>query len=104
MPPEPTHRHVRPRGTYSVSPGPAAQLDADLSTTGNHTITITTRGDVIAGVNFGNMPLPGACPGIKWNDLDGDGVKDPREPGIAGVYIYADLNNDGRSRWANRQR
>ena len=50
----------------------------------------------MTGVNFGNMPEPGAVSGIKWHDQDGDGVKDPREPGIPGVYIYADLNNDGQ--------
>ncbi len=49
----------------------------------------------MSGINFGNRPLPGAVSGVKWNDLDGDGVKDPKEPGVPGVYIYADLNNDG---------
>jgi hypothetical protein len=30
-----------------------------------------------------------------WNDLDGDGVQDAGEPGIAGVTVYADINGNG---------
>jgi uncharacterized repeat protein (TIGR01451 family) len=30
-----------------------------------------------------------------WNDLDGDGVQDPGEPGIPGVRVYADMNGNG---------
>jgi hypothetical protein len=50
-------------------------------------------GDV-ARVAFGNwQPAPGSIQGIKWHDLDGDGVKDDGEPGLPGVTIYADLND-----------
>lgn len=38
----------------------------------------------------------GSISGRKWHDLNADGVIDPGEPGIGGVYIYLDLNNDGR--------
>ncbi|MCA9380536.1 hypothetical protein KC675_05145, partial [Candidatus Dojkabacteria bacterium] len=34
------------------------------------------------GVNFGNFKL-GMIEGYKWNDLDGDGVKDPEEPKLS---------------------
>jgi len=29
---------------------------------------------------------------VKWNDRDGDGRREPDEPGLAGVAIYLDLN------------
>ncbi|MFV2069795.1 MAG: Ig-like domain-containing protein, partial [Pirellulales bacterium] len=52
----------------------------------------------------GEPPLPppppstGAVSGIKWNDLDGDGERDADEPGLGGVFIYADLDESG---WVN---
>ncbi|MCL1474338.1 S8 family serine peptidase [Argonema antarcticum] len=36
----------------------------------------------------------GTISGIKWNDLDVDGVKDPSEPGLEGWTIYLDQNNN----------
>ena len=42
---------------------------------GGHVVTIGQRGDVVTGVDFGNLPLPGGVSGVKWNDLDGDGVR-----------------------------
>jgi hypothetical protein len=32
--------------------------------------------------------------GLIWNDLDGDGVRDVGEPGLAGVTVYIDINGD----------
>ncbi|OHB72768.1 MAG: hypothetical protein A2V70_13935, partial [Planctomycetes bacterium RBG_13_63_9] len=34
--------------------------------------------------------------GLKWDDLNGDGLRDDGEPGLAGVTIYLDLNRNGR--------
>ena len=34
--------------------------------------------------------------GVKWRDVNGDGVRDPRtDTPLTGWTIYADLNNDG---------
>ncbi|MCH7228766.1 SdrD B-like domain-containing protein, partial [Haloferula sp. A504] len=33
---------------------------------------------------------------LVWNDRDGDGVRDPGEPGIEGVLVYIDADNDNR--------
>ena len=33
--------------------------------------------------------------GSKWDDLDGDGIRDPDEPGLSGVTIYLDFSEDG---------
>ena len=61
-----------------------------------HRVTVSTSLDVFRNLNFGNRPVPGSASGIKYNDLDGDGQRDPGEPGIQGIVIYADVNNDGR--------
>ena len=33
--------------------------------------------------------------GINWLDSDGDGARDPGEPGLSGWIVYADLNKNG---------
>jgi hypothetical protein len=62
---------------------------------GAYRITVSP-GQSITNLHFGNQELPGEIHGRKWNDLDGDGVMDPGEPGIQGVVIYVDLNNDAK--------
>ena len=37
----------------------------------------------------------GTISGVKWNDLNGNGVRDANEPGLSGVTIYLDNNNNG---------
>ena len=46
-------------------------------------------------VDFGNHALPGSIHGQKWHDLNGDGVKDPGEPGLQGWTIFLDENGNG---------
>ncbi len=62
---------------------------------GAHIVQIEPGG-VVEGRDFGNQPLPGSVHGRKWNDLDGDGRQDPKEPGLPGVTIYSDRNNNGQ--------
>ncbi len=54
-------------------------------------------GQSLTNFNFLNQNLStGGIRGAKFNDLDGNGTRDPGEPGIQGVFIYVDLNKDGR--------
>ncbi|MGD1809476.1 Calx-beta domain-containing protein, partial [Dapis sp. BLCC M126] len=48
-----------------------------------------------ATINIQNNISPGRISGTKFNDMNGDGAFDPGEPGIPGVTIYLDLDNDG---------
>jgi len=84
-----------PPGFYTIAQVLQPQWEQTFPVGGTNTIHISQRGEVIDGVNFGNRPDRGAVSGIKWNDLDHDGRRDPDEPGIAGVYIYADLDGNG---------
>ena len=55
------------------------------------------EGEIVDGVDFGNARRPeGQIHGIKWLDENGNGQRDPGEPGIPGVVIYCDSNNNGR--------
>lgn len=59
-------------------------------------IVTLAPGEVVTDVDFGNFELPpSSISGQKWNDLNGDGVKDANEPGLAGWTIYLDQDNDG---------
>ena len=51
-------------------------------------------GDVIEDRDFGNF-VPGAIRGDKFEDLDGDGMRDGGEPGLPGWTINLDRNGDG---------
>jgi len=62
---------------------------------GAYHVTVNS-GDNLTNLNFGNQEFPGEIHGKKWNDLNGDAVKDQNEPGIPGIVIYADLNNDSK--------
>ncbi len=62
---------------------------------GAHAVLL--NGGTIEGLDFGNQPLAsGSLHGRKWIDKNGDGRRDPNEPGLPGVTIYLDLNNNGR--------
>ena len=63
---------------------------------GSHTIDLGD-GESASGVDFGNEPdaLTGNLMGSKWDDTDGDGTRDAGEPGLQGVVIYIDIDDDG---------
>ncbi len=53
--------------------------------------------EIISGVNFANvLSNPAQIQGNKWHDLDGDGIKDQGESGLAGWTIYLDQNQNGQ--------
>jgi hypothetical protein len=88
-------------GEYSFSDVPVGSYTLAEEQHLNWQATLTP-GVVVVGpaqhvqnVNFGNKALPGSIRGQKWNDLDGDGVRDEGEPGLAGWTIFIDLNNNG---------
>jgi hypothetical protein len=65
-----------------------------LSANRGQTVTVNA-GTTAAGHDFGNRLDQGTITGTKYNDLDGDGVRDVNEPGLPGWTIYADLDHDG---------
>jgi len=76
-----------PPGTYTVSEVlQAGWVQTYPPPPGTHTVGLGP-GQVADSLNFGNWRPPGSIHGMKWNDLNGDGVKDPGEPGLAGWQI-----------------
>lgn len=54
----------------------------------------TTDAYNYTNINFG-YTLSAALFGYVWRDVDGDGLRDSGEPGISGVSLCLDTNNDG---------
>ena len=52
-------------------------------------------GQSSADNDFGNQQLPGVISGVKFKDLDSDGVRDANEPGLFGWTIFIDANGNG---------
>ncbi|MEN6451761.1 MAG: SdrD B-like domain-containing protein, partial [Thermoguttaceae bacterium] len=54
-------------------------------------------GDVATGIDFGVAEVDECrLKGIKFDDLNGNGVRDAGEAGLPGWTIYVDANNNGR--------
>ena len=60
---------------------------------GVHQIAISA-GEIVTDIDFGNQAAA-EIRGTKFNDLDGDGIRDAGEPGIEGVIVFLDDNNNG---------
>jgi hypothetical protein len=65
-----------------------------IQTTVNPNDVTVVSGTNSTGNNFGNFEL-GAIRGMKFNDLDGDGVKDPGDVGLLGWTIQLDQDANG---------
>jgi hypothetical protein len=91
-------------GTYTLSLPPGQHTVREVlqpgwrqtfPTSGSHSVLVRAN-ESIPNINFGNVPVLGGVSGIKFNDLNGNGVFDLGEPGIPGITIYLDLDGDNR--------
>ncbi|MEQ8969889.1 MAG: SdrD B-like domain-containing protein, partial [Coleofasciculus sp. C1-SOL-03] len=78
-------------GNYTIR---EVQQTGWQQTTTNPSAINVTSGTAATGINFGNFEL-GSISGQKFEDTDGDGVKDAGETGLAGWTIFIDSDNDG---------
>lgn len=64
---------------------------------GTITITVTNLNGLATGVSglAIRQAINGSIFGQKWNDLNGDGIKDADEPGLGGWRIFLDDNDNG---------
>ena len=84
-----------PAGSYTVRELPEPGWSSTLPANGAAAVTVDGTTDV-SGVNFGNKQTPAVISGTKFNDLNGNGVRDPGEPALAGWTIFLDTNGNGR--------
>ncbi len=88
-------------GNYSLAVGSGSTVtviavapNSFAGTTANQVVTVNGGG--VNNINFGFNRVNADITGVKFADLDGNGFRDPGEPGISGVFIYLDLDGDDR--------
>ena len=74
-------------------PAVSRHLSSGVPQQDSWTVTVIP-GDAFTNIDFGAQALPGEIRGQKFHDLNGDGIKDPLEPGLSGWQIYIDANNN----------
>jgi uncharacterized repeat protein (TIGR01451 family) len=82
-------------GTWSVREVPQAGWTCSFPAPCAYEETFTSR-TVLSGNDFGNY-RDGSVGGVKFEDVDGDGVRDLLEPTLAAwpIRAYVDANGDG---------
>ncbi|MES2718825.1 MAG: hypothetical protein V4795_23910, partial [Pseudomonadota bacterium] len=89
-------------GLYIANPGQvpnqgAGSTDgANAWTGGSLQTTVDIGGSGATSIQLApDAIIVGEISGLKFNDLDGDGMRDLGEPGLAGWTIFLDQDNDG---------
>ncbi len=91
-------------GNYTITgltPGIALTVrevvPAGMRQTAAPSSTVTlSAGQTATVANFATTQILGGLRGTVFNDLDGNGVLDPGEPGLAGRMVYVDLDGSGQ--------
>ena len=78
-------------GTYSVLQAPQAGI---VQTTPNPAAITLISGQNVSGVNFGDFRLI-SISGVKFQDTNGNGVRNTGEAGLRGWTIFLDTNGNG---------
>ena len=78
-------------GTYRIRQVQPAGL---VQTTTNSADVTLGSGEDATGVNFGDFRLI-SISGAKFQDTNGNGVRDSGEPGLQGWTVFLDANNNG---------
>src|SRR5690606_32559501 len=84
-----------PLGTHQVLEVLKGDWEQTAPAAGFYNVELTIASPAAIGLDFGNFAAPQIL-GVKWDDLDGDGLRDAGEPGLAGWTIYLDLNHNGQ--------
>ncbi|CAM2064350.1 Ig-like domain-containing protein [Sulfidibacter corallicola] len=83
-------------GTYSVRVDTSSVGTGFILTGGVNPLPVNlAAGEDFNDADFGYQLQNASVGDFIWNDLNGDGVQDAGEPGLAGVRVYLDLNENG---------
>jgi subtilisin-like proprotein convertase family protein len=84
-----------PTGAYSLRQIPRDPGWIATNPLANPT-TVSVADDNAVTLDLGSRRPTGEIRGVKFNDLDGDGTRDPGEGGLADWTIYLDSNHNGK--------
>jgi serine-aspartate repeat-containing protein C/D/E len=79
-------------GTFNVR---EVQQVGFTQTTANPGVIAASSGSNVSGVLFGNFQLI-SISGNKFQDTNGNGVRNAGEPGLQGITVFLDANNNGK--------
>ncbi|NCW77652.1 MAG: hypothetical protein EBV64_06750, partial [Oxalobacteraceae bacterium] len=83
-------------GLHVAGPSPT-EKGASAWTGGSLQTTVDIGGSGATSIQLSPAAIiAGSISGVKFNDLNGNGIRDAGESGIDGVIIYLDLNNNGQ--------
>ncbi|MEZ6125082.1 MAG: SdrD B-like domain-containing protein, partial [Planctomycetaceae bacterium] len=82
-----------PGGTYVVRQEVPDILSATPATASAIVVTVGPADDR-SDIDGGDRYRPSEIHGVKYEDLNGNGIRDAGEPGVEGVTIFIDLNRD----------
>lgn len=92
-----TINNFRGPGTFEIIQLPLPGFQPTNPSDGSRTVIVVVRDQDVPNVDFGNRIGAGDLSGVVWNDLDGNGRFDAEtEVGLPGVYVYLDLDDNGR--------
>lgn len=81
-------------GTYKIREVIEPTFDPTNPSNGTRTIT-AVPGQAIERINFGNRYKRATATGVIWQDNNGNGTRESGEPGMGGVFVFVDMNQDG---------
>ncbi|MBI5476108.1 MAG: T9SS type A sorting domain-containing protein, partial [Ignavibacteriales bacterium] len=76
-----------PKGSYTLTEILQTGWKQTYPSGNSYNVTVGASGTVITGKDFGNFKL-GIISGMKFNDLDGDGLKEAGESGLSGWIMW----------------
>ncbi|WP_238388561.1 MSCRAMM family protein [Roseimaritima ulvae] len=85
-----------PAGSYTVAEVVPTGSTITLPTDNQYDVVLEQDSSAADGLDFGNFSTV-TLSGLKFEDLDGDGVQDADEAGLAGVTIRLNTNSDDDS-------
>ncbi len=83
-----------PPGSYVLSEDTSGWEQSYPGGSGVYDVTFTSGEFFEVGWLFGNW-TPAAKEGVKFEDLNANGVRDAGEPGLSGWVVYVDYDDDG---------
>jgi VCBS repeat-containing protein len=81
------------KGTYVIRQIVPEELSSTPELESEHMVTVGPADD-LSDVDCGDQYRPSEIHGVKYEDVNGNHIRDAGEPGIEGVTIFVDLNRD----------
>jgi hypothetical protein len=82
-------------GTHAVTETSPAGFEQTLPANNQGYVRTVTSGENNANLDFGNREVLTSVSGEKFNDINGDGIRQAGENGVGGITIQIDVNRNG---------